>query len=217
MWWTRHSSGILERMTHSNSEARNGPAWCRERWARCSPGRRPKSLAIGKRKKYLRSMQMVTLISGCRSATWRWNRSCRKSAVTCTLIGKRRMSNTHTECAVLSSSALSDKKYHTINICICTHTLEWNNPKTVGGEEVRFYWWLITSLYGSSKEDCARETRRACKLALRHHVLRQKWEAQPIRIDTFVSHRRCETVKAESRMAHGDVGLQLAKSQQGRG
>ena len=140
MWWTRHSSGILERMTHSNSKARNGPVRCRERWARC--GRRRKSLAIGKRKKHLRSTQMATLMSGCRSATWRWNPSCGKFEVTRTLIGNSTMSNTRTECAVLSSSALSDKTCRTINIYICTHTWEWNTQK--GG------WWgsmilLVTS------------------------------------------------------------------------
>ena len=74
------------------------------------------------------------------------------------LIGKSIMSNTRTECAVLSSSALSDKTYHTINIYICTtHTWEWNTQKKVGGGKVWFYWWLVTSPYGSSKKGCARE------------------------------------------------------------
>jgi len=44
------------------------------------------------------------------------------------------------------------------------------------------------------------KTRRAFKMAPRHHAFPQKREAQPIWIDILVSHRRWQTSKVGSRM-----------------
>jgi len=44
------------------------------------------------------------------------------------------------------------------------------------------------------------KTRRAFKMAPRHHVFLQKGEAQPIWIDILVSHRHWQTSKVRSRM-----------------
>ena len=181
-----------------------------------------KSLAVGKRKKKLRSQQMTALESCCSSSTWRWDSSCGKSAVTRTLIGKSGMRTTTTKCAALLDSDILIKRI-TQSISILVHTYENDeNPKKKWG--LRKYYciggWSRVRMV-PVKKNVHWKTRRASKLAPCHNALPQKRKAHggraPIWIEIFGARRHWETSKVRRRMAHDNVSLRLAKSQQGGG
>ena len=94
--------------------------------------------------------------------------------------------------------------------------LETRPPVALGSSSALFTFTMSLAPLPGELENCARH---AFKMAPRHHAFPQKRdsEAQPIWIDILVSHRCWQASKVGSRMANGNVVLQLAKSQRGGG